>query len=392
MTVNVRLYKPHPAQSQILQSDARFKVIMAGRRFGKSLISQNTSIEYGLGKKQVAYITPTYQLGKVFFQEIISILPTEIYNKNEADLVIKFITGGTIRFFTGERLDALRGLKFHIAIIDEASFIPNLETGWMESIRPTLTDYKGKAIFISTPKGRNYFFSLYNKGINNEPDWAAFKFTTYDNPHMDPAEIDDARRQLPHSVFEQEYMANPQENADNPFGSQFIRDCIQPLSNRPPLLYAIDLAKSSDWTVIIGMDEFGQVCHFQRFQKDWMQTKAEVMRLNRVPIIIDATGVGDPIAEELQNNGLHITPFKFTSTSKQQLMLGLVYAIQNKLIGYPDGTITNELEIFEYQYTATGVRYSAPSGFHDDTVMALAMAWHHKSRNVGGGDYVFDDL
>jgi len=390
--IEVLLPEPHPAQQKILDTKDRFVVMMAGRRFGKSLISQTISIEEGLLNKKVAYITPTYQLGKIFFKEIIDLLPTEIYDKNESDLLIKFITGGTIRFFTGERLDSIRGLKFHLCIIDEASFIPNLESGWLNSIRPTLTDYKGRAFFLSTPKGKNYFFSLYNKGINNETDWAAFKFSTYDNPHMDPAEIDDARRQLPHSVFEQEYMANPQENADNPFGSQFIRDCVQPLSNRPPLLYAIDLAKSSDWTVIIGMDEFGQVCHFQRFQKDWMQTKAEVMRLNRVPIIIDATGVGDPIAEELQNNGLHITPFKFTSTSKQQLMLGLVYAIQNKLIGYPEGTITNELEIFEYQYTATGVKYSAPSGFHDDTVMALAMAWHHKSRNVGGGDYVFDDL
>lgn len=392
MQIEVLLPEPHPAQQRILDTKFRFVVMMAGRRFGKSLISQTISIEEGLLNKKVAYITPTYQLGKIFFKEIIDLLPTEIYVKNESDLLIKFITGGTIRFFTGERLDALRGLKFHLCIIDEASFIPNLETGWLNSIRPTLTDYKGRAFFLSTPKGKNYFYSLYNKGINNDSDWGAFKFSTYDNPHMDPAEIDDARRQLPHAVFEQEYMANPQENADNPFGSQFIRDCVQPLSNRPPLLYAIDLAKSSDWTVIIGMDEFGQVCHFQRFQKDWMQTKAEVMRLNRVPIIIDATGVGDPIAEELQNNGLHITPFKFTSTSKQQLMLGLVYAIQNKLIGYPEGTITNELEIFEYQYTATGVRYSAPSGFHDDTVMALAMAWHHKSRNVGGGDYVFDDL
>ena len=389
MNVDVILHRPHEAQRKILDSSARFKVVMAGRRFGKSLISQNTAIELGIDGKRVAYITPTYQLGKIFFKELLDLVPEEIYQKNEADLVITFITGGSIRFFTGERLNSMRGLKFHLAIIDEASFIRDLETGWLESIRPTLTDYKGGAIFISTPRGRNYFLSLYNKA--GEQGWESFKFSTYDNPHIDPSEIDEARRQLPNAVFEQEYMANPQENADNPFGSKFIRDCIKPLSQLPPLLYGIDLAKSSDWTVIIGLDVNGHVCHYHRFQKDWNATEDEIMRLNRVPIIIDATGVGDPISERLQAKGLHITPFKFTQVSKQQLMLGLVSAIQTGSIGYPDNSILNELETFEYQFTPTGVRYSAPSGFHDDCVMALALAWHHKVRNVGGGDYVFDD-
>lgn len=147
----------------MLNSTARFRVMMCGRRFGKSLISQDISIDHGIGKEYVAYITPTYQLGKIFFQEVIKSLPDEIYRKNESDLVINFITGGSIRFFTGERLDAMRGLKFHLVIIDEASYIPNLQDGWNNSIRPTLTDFKGKAIFLSTPKGRNFFYSLYMK-------------------------------------------------------------------------------------------------------------------------------------------------------------------------------------------------------------------------------------
>ena len=157
-TVGLKLHNPHPAQKQVIECDSRFIVMMAGRRFGKSLISQTISIETAVNKKRVAYITPTYQLGKIFFKEIVDLLPLEIYSKNESDLVITFITGGSIRFFTGERLDNLRGLKFHLAVIDEASFIPNLEDGWLNSIRPTLTDYKGKAIFLSTPKGKNYLF------------------------------------------------------------------------------------------------------------------------------------------------------------------------------------------------------------------------------------------
>jgi phage FluMu gp28-like protein len=385
-TVGLKLHNPHPAQKQVLDCDKRFIVMMAGRRFGKSLISQTISIETAVNKKRVAYITPTYQLGKIFFKEIVDLLPLEIYSKNESDLVITFITGGSIRFFTGERLDNLRGLKFHLAVIDEASFIPNLEDGWLNSIRPTLTDYKGKAIFLSTPKGKNYFFSLFSKA---EPDWQSFKFTTYDNPYIDPQEIDDARRQLPEVVFEQEYMANPAENAANPFGSQYIRNCIHPVTTMPVVAFGIDLAKSVDWTVIVGLDEDGNVAYFDRFQMDWHNTKQTILRLPKCPILVDSTGVGDPILEDLQREGVMIQGLKFTSSSKQQLMEGLQAAIHQGKIGYPEGIISQELEVFEYQYTATGVKYSAPSGFHDDAVMALALAWQNFSLKRGTGRYAF---
>jgi hypothetical protein len=373
MTIEINLPKPHAAQRAVLDSPARFRVMMCGRRFGKSLISQNISIENGLANKKVAYITPTYQLGKTFFQEICKILPEKIYKKNETDLTINFITGGQIRFFTGERLDALRGLKFHLVIIDEASYIANLEDGWLNSIRPTLTDYKGLAIFLSTPRGKNFFYSLYMKG--GEPDWEAFKFTTYDNPHIDPSEVDAAKFQLPNVVFEQEYMANPMENAANPFGSEHINACVKDGIAGKAEYYGIDLAKSVDWTVIIGLDKLGQVVHFERFQKDWMQTKEAILRLPKnLPIMIDSTGVGDAIVEELQKKFTQMHGFKFTSTSKQQLLEALANSIQTKTISYPTGLIKEELEIFEYTFTSTGVRYSAPSGFHDDCVIALALA------------------
>jgi phage FluMu gp28-like protein len=371
-SVTVKLPKPHQSQRAILDSTARFRVIMAGRRFGKSVISQNNAIEDGLHGKRVAYITPTYQLGKIFFQELIKLLPEKIFKKNESDLVINFVTGGSIRFFTGERLDTMRGLKFHKVIIDEASYISNLEDGWNNSIRPTLTDYKGGAIFISTPRGKNFFYSLFLK--SGEKEWQSFKFTTYDNPHIDPTEIDAARIQLPEAVFEQEYMANPKENAANPFGFSHIANCIKPLSTLPTAYYGIDLAKSVDYTVIVGMDANGCVSYFDRFQKDWKQTKETILSLNRrIPVIIDSTGVGDAITEDLQKDFNSMTGFKYTSSSKQQLMEGLAAAIQKNEIGIPDNEIRTELEIFEYLYTATGVRYNAPQGFHDDCVNALAL-------------------
>lgn len=382
--MRLELPQPHINQQTILDSSSRFRVVMCGRRFGKSELSQIEIITNAILGRNVAYITPTYQLARVFFEKLTKAVPFE---NNKSELSIKFPNEGSVEFFTGERLNNLRGRKFHLVVIDEASFIPNLEEGWLNSIRPTLTDYKGRALFLSTPKGKNFFYSLYLK--NGEPDWESFKFTTYDNPHIDKTEIDDARTQIPEVVFEQEYMANPSENAANPFGSAFVKQCTFELSHEPPIAFGVDLAKSVDFTAIIGLDRNGSVCHFERFQKDWRQTKQVINSLPKVPILMDSTGVGDPIFEDLQRDGVNVQGYKFSSTSKQQLMEGLASAIHQRKITFPEGHITQELEIFEYQYTSFGVKYSAPPGFHDDCVMALGLAWHHYVRNQAQGRYSF---
>ena len=380
----LELPEAHINQTKILESTARFRVVMCGRRFGKSELSQVEIISNAIQGMNVAYITPTYKLAKTFFEKLTQSLPT--FENNKSDLTIHFPNSGTVEFFTGERLDNLRGRKFHLVVIDEASFIPDLEDGWLNSIRPTLTDYQGRALFLSTPRGKNYFYSLYMKG--GQKDWDSFKFTTYDNPYILTSEINDAKAQLPNAVFEQEYMANPMENAANPFGSEHINKCVKFISTNEPMYYGIDLAKSFDWTVIIGLDSNGDVCHYERFQKDWLQTKETIKNIRKHKhIFIDSTGVGDAIVEDLQKYFNDMTGFKYTSTSKQQLMESLASSIHKAEIGFPIGAIKDELEIFEYLFTSTGVRYSAPSGFHDDCVNALALANKCRIENKGSGQY-----
>jgi hypothetical protein len=380
--MRIELSEPHINQQRILDSQSRFRVIMCGRRFGKSELSQIEIISEALKGNNVAYITPTYKLAKTFFEKLIKIVQFE---HNKSDLIIQFPNDGSVEFFTGERLDNLRGRKFHFVVVDEASFIPNLEDGWLNSIRPTLTDYKGRALFLSTPRGKNYFYQLYCK---QDQDWESFKFTTYDNPYIDADEVNDARRQLPEAVFEQEYMANPMENAANPFGSNFINLCTKPLSHLEPMYYGIDLAKSVDWTVIIGLDINGNVAYYNRFQKDWATTKETILTLDRSkPIMIDSTGVGDAITEDLQRYFQRMYGFKYTAQSKQQLMELLASTIHKQEIGFPEGFIKSELEVFEYVYTSTGVRYNAPSGFHDDCVNALGLANKCKNDHKFSGVY-----
>jgi hypothetical protein len=382
--VRIELPSPHINQKKILECEKRFIVVMCGRRFGKSELSQILAISEAIKGGQVAYITPTYKLAKAFFERLTAALP---FKNNISNLKIYCPNNGSIEFYTGERLDNLRGRKFHLVIIDEAAFIPDLESGWQNSIRPTLTDYQGKAVFLSTPRGKNFFYSMFMK--QGENDWQSFKFSTYDNPYINTREIDEARLQLPEVVFEQEYLANPAENSANPFGNAFIQRCIKPISAQQIVSYGIDLAKSVDFTVIIGLDNGGNVAYFDRFQMDWHNTKANIKRLPIAPILADSTGVGDPILEDLIREGVNIEGLKFTSQSKQQLMEGLAQAIQQNKIGYPAGVIVDELDIFEYQFTANGVRYSAPSGFHDDCVMALALAWQNFNYKRGSGRYAF---
>jgi hypothetical protein len=165
-----------------------------------------------------------------------------------------------------------------------------------------------------------------------------------------------------------------------------IYDCIAPMSHSAPVCFGVDLAKSTDWTVIIGLDAKKQVCIFERFQKSWNDTIETVRRVcGKTKASVDSTGVGDAVLESLQAGGRsNFEGFKFTSPSKQQLMEGLAVAIQKQEIGFPEGIISNELETFEYEYTRTGVRYSAPSGMHDDTVCALALALAAANQPVFG--------
>jgi hypothetical protein len=125
-----------------------------------------------------------------------------------------------------------------------------------------------------------------------------------------------------------------------------------------------------------------RVCRLERWRSHWGETKAKIATLSGgKPALVDSTGVGDPILEDLQRTGTGwFEGFQFSSGSKQQLMEGLAGVIQQRQVRFPEGPIKNELDAFEYETTGRGVRYSAPDGEHDDCVCALALAVHHYRR------------
>jgi len=379
--IEVKLPEPHPAQQKIIRAKGRFKVLMCGRRFGKSEIAFILSIIQSLNKKKVAILTPEFGLAKNHYLKILSYLPnTVVKQKNQSDLVIELKTGGSIRFFSGNNIDAMRGGAYHLVIIDEAAFVPDLQSAWENVIRPTLTDYKGQALFISTPKGKNFFHAIYLKGLNREEDFQSFQYSSYDNPYIDKTEIDSAKANLPEAVFNQEYLAIPLSDANNPFGTDNIRkNIISTFSTNPTVVYGIDIAKTFDWSVITGLDEAGCTTYFDRFKLSWELTKSRIALLPvDIMKVIDATGVGDVIYESLSLDVQNVEPFKFTGESKPKLIYELINDVEKGSVKYNQVT-ADEMLVFEFKYSSTGhVKFEAASGYHDDCVMSLAMANHYR--------------
>jgi hypothetical protein len=384
--VQVVLARRHQGQQEIVMHPARFKVVMCGRRFGKTALGVREACDAALAGQPVGWFAPTYKYVLEVWRELLQRLKPVIARSNDQERRIELVTGGVIEMWTMDTPDPGLGRKYKLAIIDEAGIVPELLDLWQRAIRPTLVDLSGGGLFLGTPRGRRHgFVVLFNRGNDpNETNWASFRAKTLDNPFIPPEEVESARKELPPEVFAQEFEGIPTDDGANPFGLEAVRRAIGPLSPEKPVVYGVDLARSMDFTVVIGLDAYRKVASIDRWQAPWAETKAKIRALvGQTPIVADATGVGDAIVSDLQGMGVDVTPHVFTQPSKLRLMQRLVAAFQGSELTIPDGWLIGELESFEFMYTATGVRYEAPSGFHDDGVMALALALYGWDRVQG---------
>jgi hypothetical protein len=386
-TISLELDALHEGQLKVVSEARRWNVLQCGRRFGKTCLGENRVIETALNGQPAAWFAPTYKLLADVWRHLVWSLKSVTASVNQQEKQLRLITGGIIDCWSLDQPDAGRGRKYKRVVVDEAGIVRLLQESWQEAIRPTLTDLKGDAWLLGTPKGRNFFHRLYARGESGtDPDWKSWRMPTTANPYIDPAEVEAARGDMPPAAFNQEFLGIPADDGGNPFGIDAIHACVGPLSEAAPVCFGVDLAKSHDWTVACGLDEAGNVCRLERWQSDWGQTRRRLMDLIAdVPALVDSTGVGDPIVEDLIRECPRVEGFKFSSASKQQIMTGLVADTQRHTYTMPDGWLTAEMESFEYQYREGGVRYSAPEGLHDDGVCALALArekFRRRSFNV----------
>lgn len=348
-----------------------------------------TACEVALAGQPVGWFAPSYKIALEAWRELVDRLAAVTSRMNEQDKRLELVTGGVIEVWTLDTPDPARGRKYALAVIDEAGIVRELLEVWQAAIRPTLVDLSGQALFLGTPKGRRHgFITLFNRGLAGDPDWQAFRASTLENPYIPASEVEIARKELPAEVFAQEFEGIPTDDGANPFGLDAIQRAVQPVTPGEVVVYGLDLARSSDYTVVVGLDAWRRVVLLERWQAPWATTKARVQQMvGTVPVIGDATGVGDAIVADLQGMGVDVTPHVFTQASKLRLMQRLIAALQGTEIAIPDTPevrwLVAELEAFEFTYTAHGVRYEAPPGLHDDGVMALALALYGWDRVQG---------
>lgn len=385
--IKIKLIKPHQKQSEILQAynQYRFIVVKAGRRFGKSVITHQLAITECLKKPdfRCVIITPTFSLGKKFYNDILNIVPQQFLNNpNKSELLIPFQNGSTIQFFSGESLINLRGTKNHLIIVDESAY-SIVEDDWNNILRPTLTDYKGKAIFISTPNGKNFFISLYLRA-KFDTNYKSFHFTSYDNPHIDPDEINTAKNELPSVEFEQEYLAQETSSKSNPFKNNIEKN-ISEISNEPTVCFGIDIAKSFDYTVIYGISITGKCTYLKKAQSHTYTIIQRIIKEVRnehpnVPMFLDVTGCGSSVYDNLvfdeQGEVVieNIHKFLFTQKSKIKIFQQLIKDVEDGNIEYPQD-VADEMSTIQMTYSQNGYpRFEAQQGFHDDICCALAIS------------------
>ena len=375
--VSIRLHKLHPGQRRVAEHPARFRVVMCGRRYGKSALGIRLACDAALKGQPVGWFAPSYKLALEAWRELSQRLQPIVARQNEQDKRMELVTGGVIEIWTLDTQDPARGRKYALAIIDEAGIAKDLLDVWQAAIRPTLVDMGGRALFLGTPKGRRHgFVTLFTRGdTGQDPDWQSFRASTLENPYIPPEEIEAARKELPPDIFAQEFEGIPTDDGANPFGLDAIRKAVGEVGEQPPVVYGIDLARSVDYTVVCGMDAWRRVVRLERWQLPWAATKSKIAEMvGKVPCVVDATGVGDAIVSDLQQMGVDVTPHVFTQSSKLRLMQRLIAAFQGGELQLPAGWLPAELETFEFSYTATGVKYEAPKGYHDDGVMALGLS------------------
>jgi len=384
----------YPLQEAAFFNSARISLVEASTKAGKTVAGIAWLFEkafQGKAGQNFWWVAPIFPQAKIAFTRMLQAVPADmVVSARNTDLTVSLRNGAIISFKSGEKPDGLYGEDVYAAVIDEASRLR--EEAW-HAVRSTLTATRGPVRLVGNVKGRrNFFYQLARHAEAGEPNMAYTKITAADAVAagiLDTEEVESARSVLPGQVFRELYLAEPSDDQGNPFGIDQIEACIGPLSSAPPVCWGWDLAKSVDWTVGIALDRNGRCCRFLRFQKPWFATTAMIIReTGNTPALIDSSGVGDPIAEQLQRQlGSRFEGYKFTAQSKQQLMEGLAMAMGQGEISYPDGPIVVELRSFEYEYTRFGVRYAAADGAHDDCVCALALAVMRKgSRKYGSYD------
>lgn len=389
--------------NSITTSDKMYHILATSRQFGKSYLCKQLLLYFAINNKewQCCYVSMTYAQANKVFKEILNGISSSgiirSYNRKENSIIL--INGSEIYFKSYQNADAIRGYSFDLLIVDEASYIK--EEDWNACFRPTLNVRGKKCILASTPRGKNFFFNLYQLGQQSDnKHYASYSATWRDNPYSNVEEIQAAKDVLPEKIYLSEYECKFVDGAMSVFAN--YTDCIGLKLATGQVVAGIDVGRSNDYTVLTIMNGCN-VVYIGRWNNDsWENiTKNIIVELKRykpVTCTVEVNGIGDVFYEDLskalKEAGIRVNllPFVTTNQSKTLIIEQLISDFQKKNISIPnDKDLLFELENFEASFSKLSrcIKYEARSGLHDDCVISLAICNYTKKKAASYGQYFF---
>jgi len=400
-TKTVKLFTPYEEQKKVISSleneDIFYVTLAAGRQVGKTLLSLNIVIKWLLSKKNITlmYVSPfEAQSRKVYNQLFLSLEKTSLIKKatsSSGNIEIIMNNNSKVLFKAAAAEDSLRGETLDYLIIDEASFIK--EKVFLEVLMPMLST-KGKKVFLlSTTKGKNWFYKYYLKGVNKEERFASHKFTSYDSPFFSKDLLSDLKSSMSEAQFNQEIMAEFIDSAtifDNLLEQCILEEIDSPESN-DSYFFGIDIGLKNDATVISIFNQKRELIKYYRYvEKEAPYIQEQIISLERIwkpkKIYIEENNQGLVIYQNIKKIlSNKIETFTTTNKSKNEIINSLIYAFQKKEIFLiNDEPLKEEFSNFVLinSENSSVTKFSASSGFHDDIVMATAIAYKCLNDNI----------
>lgn len=342
----VKELKLHSTQFEVFEDNHRFKVVCAGRRWGKSTLALVCSLAKMSQKDNAicAIVSPTYQQAKdIYWRDplkIPSLIPQEaILKKNDSELFLQLAGTKSYLFLRGsDRPDTLRGLRYDFVVLDEYASMK--ENVWEEIIQPSLLDSGGGAIFISTPKGYDKFYKLWLKGQGEDPNWKSWRFTSYDNPYLDKEYIEQAKKDMDEDTFGQEILAEFKKYTGLVY-KDFDRSVhvIEPVELQPDWTYfrAVDFGFVNPTAVLFAAVTLeGKIYVFDEIYQSGLQTPdlAELIKQKSGGRMFtagwaDSSQMSD--IEELKKYGIYLTPVEKKSRGEEDWTTFRIRKVAEKL-------------------------------------------------------------
>lgn len=396
----------HRGQLAIAKSEAQFKVLACGRRWGKSMLAKQLALDKAINYGQNVWLVyPTFTLSLPHWREFVKDIKDKPFVKyfSEKNKMIEFVSGGSLAIKSADKFHNLRGAGLDFVVLDEASYMSY--DVWIEVVAPMLADSMvspdgGQALLISTPRGRNWFWRMYQKGLDEkQPSWQSWSMPSYSNPYLSKSYIRQMKEEMPSHTYRQEILAEFIDDAGGVFNriSEVAVNDYVDLQNIPRdvgYYVGVDWGRKKDYTVFSVFNTNREQVYLVRlnqtaFDVQMSELKVVVDLFKPLKVLVESNHMGQTLYERASQElvGYKVKPVYMTNVTKREYIERLIIGMEKdelKLLRPQDkATEAQYAEFVNFELFATmggSVTYRASKSGHDDTVIATALAYYELAR------------